>query len=1336
MHSIAAGTVFQERYEILSKLGEGGFSHVYRARQRATGQEVAVKVLHPLHAMDEALVARFQREMRLCARLYHPHIVRLMDSGQGDEGSLYTVFEYVPGRTLGDVLATEGALPPWEAAHLMLQVLDALGCAHKLGIVHRDLKPQNIMLSSTGVRRNALVLDFGLGTLSDEDRREDLSRITRTQDTLGTPAYAAPEQLRGEPVTVRTDLYAWGLIFLECLTGRRVVDGGSLQDLVFKQLGSEPIPMPEWIEGHRLGRMLRRTTQKDPQLREVTAQGLLLELESCATHGFPSADAGLSLPLEEVQGASTEGERRQLTAVCCGLRLTGPGADTADAEDLDVLLWAQHVACIELARRREAWLGSVLGERLLLYFGYPRAREDDAQRAAHMALELLAALELRGTELARIHGVQLEVRVGIHTGLVISRELPGQGVAGLPVLAGSTPSAAERLEALARPGEILVSAATAKLLRETFTLSAMGEHRVGAALRPAPVFRLRGRQRVSSSGLEGTPTGPLFGRKLELELLLQRWRQAMAGMGQGILLTGEPGIGKSRLTQELAQHAREAPHTLVECRCAPEWRNSMLRPWVDLLERLLGLGRDATAEQAASALEPLLLRYGFKLAEAMPLFTSLLSIPGTSLRYPAQALSPQRQKEETLGALLAMLFEMAQEQPVLLVVEDLHWADASTLELLALLLKDAGSASLCAVLTARPEFVPPWSSSQALQVQLGRLDRAQVEEMVKRLTREAPLPNEVMEQVVERTDGVPLFVEELTLMVMETLPQQRDTLRRTPRSLEIPTTLRDSMMARLDRLGPIKATAQLAAALGREFTYEVLEAASAIDGEAVKKDLEALVAADLVYRRRGAHPIYVFKHALIRDTAYESMLKPLRRQVHVRIAAALEQHFPELVEQRPAMLARHHASAEQKREALSYAHKAALSARMRSADHEALGYATEALEWLEAIEDERERARLELDLNGIIIPALMSIRGWADEAVKAQVERSQALIDVLGDSPHIVPTLWALVNYHHLAAHHAQARTLAERLLSMKGLAQDAGHQIVVLPVLAGCLCAEGRFVEARECLTKALALDSAEHPSLPFHMYGLEPRIYARLVLGRVLWQMGQPEEALRWTESALSSARELNHTSTLATAYVFSLVIHLLREDKTRHAALTEQGMELMTRQRMVTQEAYCRVMRGWATQDLDTMERALEQIRQQGSRLHWPFYAALAAEVEDTLGRHEAATARLDECLRQARAAQEGFSLLHVLVRQGSHLLDMDPDSKAGEAYLQEALALARERSAKMLELRAALPLCRLQLRRGQAAQARELLAPLYARFTEGFDEPDLVRARALLQELGGP
>jgi TOMM system kinase/cyclase fusion protein len=1329
--SISPGTVFQDRYEILSPIGEGGFGQVYRAHHRATNQEVAIKLLKAAHLEDSHHVARFQRELQLCAKLYHPHIVRLIDSGWTAENQLYSVFEYVPGQTLAHVV-TQGPLELSEAVHLMMQVLDALGAAHKLGIIHRDLKPQNIMVTTTGVRRNALVLDFGLGTLPQEARKADVAPLTRSREVLGTPAYCAPEQLRSEQVTERADLYAWGLIFLECLTGQRVMTGATLQEVLYKQLKPDPVPLPEWLEQHRLGSLLRKVIQKDPEARNVTAQGLFQELEACVREGWSGGAPRSGPSMADGQGlietliTRAGGERRQLTTICCSLTLAGL-EEREDIEEADQLYRRLYADLAEIAHRFEAHVGGVLAEQMLVFVGYPTAREDDARRAARIALSMVAEMGRRGPELAQQQGASLEVRVGIHTGLIVSQDARANGGMELSALVGPVPSVASRLGALAPPGIILVSPQTAKLLRDSFELGPAGEAHVGPWSMQS--FQLGGELRTSAPG----QVTPLFGRLWESELLRQRWRQVQAGIGQGILITGEPGIGKSRLAQELVQEARDTPHTFLECRCAPEWRHNTLRPLVDVLERMLGLDRGSTVEQSIAALEALLSRYGFVLAETLPLFASLLSLKDTSGRYAPPAMSPQRQKEETFQALLGLLFEMAEQQPVLLLVEDLHWADPTTLEWLSALAREVAGAHLYAVFTARSEFTPSWPAAQVLQVQLGRLERPQVEEMVRRLTRETPLPREVVERMVERTDGVPLFIEELTRMVAESLPRQGETPRKAG-ALEIPSTLRDLLMARLDRLGAAKATAQLASALGREFSHELLVAASTLDEAVLKKDLEILVAADLVHRRRGTRSSgYAFKHALIRDTAYESMPKLMRRQMHARIAEALELRFSEQAQQRPDLLARHHAAAEQRREALRYAYKAAIAALMRSAHHEALAHATEALGWLEAVPDERERMRLELELNGVITPALMSTRGWTDDAVKARVERSQVLIDLLGDSPHIVPTVWALASYHQLRAQHPQARVLAERLVSMEGLKQDVSHQAMVLPLLAECLRMEGWFVQARECAARALALQDAPTPRV-LSMFAMEPRTHAMACMGLVQWYLGFPDEALRVMESALARARQLNHVSTLAITSIMSLVIYHLREDLPQFDALSAQLVELTARQRLVSQGAYAQFLRCWATRDLEGMQRGLALLDEQGSALAWPFYASMAAEVEASLGHYDLALQRLEEGMRRALASSEDESVLDLLYRQGNVLLAREPDSALGEARLREALSLARERCARMVELRAAVPLCKLLLRRRQRAEARELLVPLYHQFTEGFDTPDLKRARAVIEEIG--
>ena len=1333
MAPITAGTVFQDRYEVLSKLGEGGFGEVYRARQRVTLHEVAIKVLRALHTANDNHIARFQREMQLCAQLYHPNIVRLIDSGKADPDLLYTVFEYVPGRTLTDVLEAEGSLPPWEASHLMGQVLDALACAHRRGVIHRDLKPQNIMITNTGARRNALVLDFGLGTLPSENQAE-LAKITRTAEVLGTPTYAAPEQLRGDPVKESADLYSWGLIFLECLTGHRAVEGATLQQIIYRQLGPEPILVPEWLENHRLGRLLRKVTHKNVEQRDVTSQNVMRELEACTSEGWPVNESAArtptpaQLPMPDTLVSQSEGERRQLTAVCCNLRLSQAEGPAMDEEDLDRLLRSLHATCAEAARHYEAHVGSVLGESMLFYFGYPKAQEDDARRAARAALEMSARMEQRAVELARDRKGRLAFRVGIHTGLVISQEPRSGGYAGLPSLMGTTPNHAVRLEARAEPGSILLSEQTSKLLRGHFAFEP-AEASPGAAA-ATPAFRLLHEYKGSTPQSQ---QGQLYGRAQELDYLQQRWWQVAAGTGQSILLTGEAGIGKSRLVQELIRHARGNPHTVLECRCVAEGRNNALSPLVDLLERLLGVSRAWTPEQTLSALEALLSQHGFVLAEVMPLFLTLLSVKGGADRYPPLEVAPQRAKELTLDALVSLFFEMAQKQPLLLLVEDLHWADPTTLELLSQVARDVSSASICLVLTARPEFAMQWKTSHHLQ--LSRLDRARVEEMVSGLTKDRPLPREVLEQLVNRTDGVPLFVEELTRIVAESMPLRGETPSRswTPSQITIPTTLRDSLMARLDRLGPAKEVAQLASALGREFSYELLKAISQREEPTLQQELKTLVDADLVHRRRGVrNPTYLFKHALIRDTAYESMLRPMRRQVHARIAAMIEAHFPELVETRPDLLSLHHAAADQKRQAIGYAQAAGMSALMRSATPEAIAYISEALSWLGAVEDERERAQLELGLNGILTPASMVTWGWSDVRIKTLVERSQQLIDLLGDSPQTVPTLWALWFFYFTRCQYDQAGALGKRLLTMAEQAGDTGLKMLSLIALANCAASEGLLLQAQEHCEQVLALyDPAQHAKLAA-LFAIDARTGAAMILSLSKWLQGYEQQALSMIQKGLGWAEEIKHFASQALLRLYHLIVLQGRGDREQVIAVADTSMELARRYGMTTHLTYFQAYRCWATRDAEGLRKELAVPESIGQDIGRTYYKSMLVELELEAGRHDAALELANELIHWGRPRNEMYVMANLLRLKGL-CLRARGEREAAEVSLREAIDVARGQAAKMLELKATVALCELLRERGQGTAIRPLLAPLVQWFTEGLDLPDILQARALLSEL---
>src|SRR5438552_2649192 len=770
--ALAPGTQFQDAYEILEELGSGGFGRVHKARQLSTGQLVAIKVLRFWESDSAADVAnqveRFRRETRLCAELSHPNIVRLIDSGETGHGQLYAIFEYVPGSTLKDVLAREGGLGWTETVYLMTQVLDALACAHARGVVHRDLKPENIMVTKTGARRNALVLDFGLGGFTREASGWALPRLTLSRELIGTPCYAAPEQLRGETPSERSDLYSWALIFLECLTGEVVMGGRSAHEIIVKQLSGDPVPIPTCLRDPRLRRLFQTATAKAVEKREVTVEALLRAL---GVPGPARADAPATEPVPE-------GERRQGTVVSGGRTVMTAEGLPPDIEELDELLHGEHERLGQLAMRAGGHVAAVTGGSLLIAFGYPSAREDDARRAVRTALRIAADVQRASDRLVAERGLRLELRTGIHTGLVIVRDH-----AQLLDMVGVTPRVATRLQELARPGEILASQETQRLLRGTVCCDAAGEHRLPELSHTLLVFRVTAdpRPRADTDLTSFVRETPLVGRREPLGRLVDLWRRTQAGRGGALLLTGEPGIGKSRLVRELR---RRVPFDAwLEARCAAESQDSPLRPVADMFAA--------------------------------------------------------------------------------------------------------------------------WSPTEVVPIPLGRLGRDEVETMVQAgLASGRPVPAAVLEQVIRRSDGVPLFVEEVTRVLSEAGLLGAESGRDLDEA-GVPGTLRDLLAARLDAVSPsARATAQLAAVLGREFRTDHLCAAG--DEGALRDDLRELTDAGLVFTRRmAATETYVFKHALVCDAAYEAMTRPVRRKRHLRVATVLRARIPEVGRELRDLLAQH-----------------------------------------------------------------------------------------------------------------------------------------------------------------------------------------------------------------------------------------------------------------------------------------------------------------------------------------------------------------------------------------------------------------------------------------------
>ncbi|KYF48402.1 hypothetical protein BE08_34990 [Sorangium cellulosum] len=1008
-----------------------------------------------------------------------------------------------------------------------------------------------------------------------------------------------------------------------------------------------------------------------------------------------------------------------------------------EVEEIDELFGEVQELCAEVARRHRGRFAGALGDQVLLHFGFPVAQEDDARRAARAALEIAARIRGRSARLSAERGIALDVRAGIHTGVVVTRE----GQQHIQHL-GVTLQTAARLGALAAPGAVQASGDTHQLLRGAFELEATELRVSQGSARAAPVYRVREelpREAPERPG-PGDEAAPVFGREQELALLIQRWGQIRKSAGQSVLVTGGPGIGKSRLALELARRLRLGPRDWLECRCMNDRRHSPLHPVVDLLERLLEPDAGDTSRSRLERLEALLSAYPFDLSDAVPVLAALLSIP-LGDRYAPPQDPPQRQKERTFATLLSLLFERAERRPVLIVVEDLHWADALTIEWLGALVAEISSARVLALMTARPEFVPSWPTSGMLQIQLGRLDRAHVQAMTAEIAGGRALPGEVLEQIARRADGVPLFIEELTRMVLESgaLREEGDrhVLAGPLSEVAIPTTLRGLLMARLDRLGRAKETAQAAAVLGREFSGEVLGAVSALGPEAVEEDLERLVAADLLHRRHRARgAVYMFRHALLRDAAYESLPRRTRQQAHARSARAIEERFPEIAEARPELLSWHHASAGQMRQAIAYAERAAERALQRPAgradETEAVTHLHNALGWLSALPEDRERAMAEMRLNNLLILALLERHGYTAVEVEAAVRRCQELSETLGDSPLTAPTLWAMFVYYHLRSHRLEARAVAERLVATAERSGDTGQLVWSLPLLGQCLWIEGKLPEARARLERVLALYDPEAHGGQAFIYGLDARVYAEITLSVVLCLMGYPDEGIAHGEAAVASARALEHWNSIGMAQLFLVMVYHLCRTRRRLAAESRELVSLVDREKLWF-EGYCRSLCCWVEGDMERLAEHIEALRGSGVLLGMTYYPSLLAELMAERGRRGAALEQLDDCLRAAERTGEVYYVPELYRLRAAVLLAGDACAPEGEECLRRAIAVAREQAARLPEIRSSLALCRVLVSRGRRDEARLLLGDIDGWPREHGAMPELGAARAMLREI---
>lgn len=1055
---------------------------------------------------------------------------------------------------------------------------------------------------------------------------------------------------------------------------------------------------------------------------------------------------------------ATRPERRHLTVLFCDLVGSTELARRLDPEDLLEIIKAYQAAAAAVVRRYDGYVAQPLGDGLMIYFGYPRAHEDDAERAVRAGLGILSAIAELNPQLQRQHGVTLSTRIGIDTGLVVV------GWVGVPdrrefLALGDSPNVAAWLKDVAKPDSVVISQETRHLVGGYFDLTNLGPHAVKGTGQAAPVYQVLCetpmRTRLDAAGSAGLT--PLVGRDSEMRLLLDCWEKAKQGHGQVVLLGGEAGIGKSRLVRVLQERvlAEDTNTWLTPCRASLYSKNTAFHPVVDLLERIvLQFEQADSAEQKLHKLERWLAQNGMPLAEATPLFAELLSLSVSSDHPEPQAgpldtkqallPEPELKKLRTKEILLRLLTSRASVQPVLLVLEDLHWADPSTLDLLDLVVQSVPNLQLLVVLTFRPEeYSPPkkaaWNSDYVAAVALNRLSRESSERIATWSAGGTPLPESLLQQVLGRAGGNPLFIEELSKLVRESGLVREAELTGPLPTLAIPATLRGSLTARLDRLAGAKTVAQIGAMLGREFSYEVLSAVSNIEEHALKQALAQLVDAEMLYQSGLPASRYVFKHALIQEAAYDAILKSSRQAQHRRIAEVLTQKFPDLIEKQPELIAHHYTEADLSDQAIVHWQRAGQRALARAANMEAIAHLERALEFSLAQPPSDARDKQELELLMGLVAAYMAIKGWASHEVERTCRRAGELAGKFNDFMCSYGSLWGLWTNAFLRGRLGEALKTGERVLQLAP--DNRMFQVMARHAVGYSHFYRGEFAAVRQHAETAL------HPQVDMDIERQIVRAFQfsssaalRIMLGSSLWMLGYPDRAPALVQAGIDLTRELKHHPSEAFALAASLLLHAYNLDVDGTAQAAEALRCLAKQENFEIWTPFAKMFNGWVRVERGETGPGIEETREgirewqaTGSYLNQTITMGMLALALWKAGQASEALQTLNAEIAASEEREELQFAPELHRLKGEILLERSATTES-EGCFERARALARQQGARMLELRATTSLGRLFEQTGRSDAARRMLEEVYDGFSEGFATRDLQAARALLKRLG--
>jgi class 3 adenylate cyclase/tetratricopeptide (TPR) repeat protein len=1100
------------------------------------------------------------------------------------------------------------------------------------------------------------------------------------------------------------------------------------------------VDLKSWLEELGMGQYAQSFAANDidfdvlPDLTEAELERLGVSLGHrkrlrraiTALTSTANKNPAAATPTQELQA-----ERRQVTVMFCDLVGSTEMSTRLDPEELRDMVRAYQQICTEAIGRFEGFVAQYLGDGILAYFGYPSTHEGEAERAVRAGLAALAS----ANQISAKAAAKIQIRIGIATGPAVIGDMIGRGTAMQIAVTGKTPNLAARIQEFAPPGTLAIAQSTQRLVATQFECRPLGTPPLKGISETIPLFQVV-RELTDAEQFDAGRKRLLdcVGRDRELKLLLDRWQLTCDGSGQAVAVSGEAGIGKTRLVALLREQLAAGSYLSVRLQCAQQYRNSPLQPVIVQMRRAAALDKDDTPAAQLAKIEQLLTLAGNK--DGVPLVASLLSIPFED-RYPSLAMPAVRQRAETLELLVGQVFGLARDKPVLLTVEDAHWIDPSTEETLTRLLDRLQHHRVMVLVTARPDSASRLvDHPRAMTLVLGRLDPDQVKQMISAVTGDSALSPEVMDQIVQKTDGVPLFIEELTKDVLET--KQRSNRPDVPLSnLAIPSTLEDTLRARIDRLAAVKDVAQVAAALGRSFAYSIIGAVLNQDEEALRLALDRLVEAKLIYQH-GAPPeaVYAFKHVLVQDAAYESLLRSQRVALHARIVSVIEKQFSTIADDEPELVAHHCSRAELGEKAVDYWLKAGAKAVSRSANVEAISHLRNGLQGLPAIASEQDRTRIELALQLTLGQALIAARGYTAVETTQAFARAEQLVEKIGDTRQRYSALYGIFVGHLIAGRIDLASETIARMYQLSRSDEDNSYVCLAYRLRGSLSFFRGDLEASEEELEKSVALFSPQAQQQLASQFGPDTGSASLIFLAMTQWLRGKPDRAFQSAQNAIAQARQVENALTLGQVLALAAQLHYMGQDYESMLSLSKEGGDNCERVGILYFGSICRAYQTWAqarhadpADYIDEFKQCLTRYETLKSGLQLGLFHVMLAQLLLAAGRRDEAVKESEAALVKIAVNGERWWAPEIYRTLGLALAKSDPQEASKNFH--RAIAEARRTGALMLELRATTNLVQNSAGMADAGSTKQMLASVLQQFTEGGESADVSVARTLLE-----